>query len=203
MEEKKYPVITISREYCALGRSLAAELSERFGIPYYDRDFVSKTVKESGYEVDEVKEESEDLSPMALMLDRFLGSTVAYTSSHDAIFKAQKNVILEMAKTPCIIVGRCADHILREAGIDAFSIFLYGSEEERIKRAVERKKNGSTPAEKYVEKRDKLRRTFYKRYTGNEMGNASNYSICLDTSRISLKTCADIIAMILEEDWVK
>ena len=124
---KKYPVITISREYGALGRTLAAELSERLGIPYYDKDFVKKAADESGYAEEEVKTEGEELKPSSRMLNSILNSAVSYSSSHDAIFKAQKKVVLELAKDPCIIVGRCADHILREAGADVFCIYLYTS----------------------------------------------------------------------------
>lgn len=197
---KKYPVITISREYGALGRTLAAELSERLGIPYYDKDFVKKAADESGYAEEEVKTEGEELKPSSRMLNSILNSAVSYSSSHDAIFKAQKKVVLELAKDPCIIVGRCADHILREAGADVFCIYLYAAVKDRIDRAEELGENGSANIQKYIEKRDLLRRTYYKQYTGCEMGNANNYNICLDTGRISIATCADIIVEILGRD---
>ncbi|MBE6005675.1 MAG: cytidylate kinase-like family protein [Sarcina sp.] len=198
--EKKYPVITISREYGALGRSLAEALSDRFGIPYYDRDFVKKTAEQSGYAEDEIWKEGEELSTPNKMLNAILNSAVSYASSYDGIFKAQKQVVLELAKSPCIIVGRCADHILREAGIDSFNIFLYASVQDRMDRAQELAENGEIRLDKYIEKRDKLRRTYYKQYTGNEMGDATNYNICLDTGRISIPTCVEIIEKILEQE---
>ncbi|MBR0382131.1 MAG: cytidylate kinase-like family protein [Eubacterium sp.] len=198
--EKKYPVITISREYGALGRSLAEALSDRFGIPYYDRDFVKKTAEQSGYAEDEIWKEGEELSTPNKMLNAILNSAVSYASSYDGIFKAQKQVVLELAKSPCIIVGRCADHILREAGIDSFNIFLYASVQDRMARAQELAENGEIRLDKYIEKRDKLRRTYYKQYTGNEMGDATNYNICLDTGRISIPTCVEIIEKILEQE---
>ena len=148
---KKYPVITISREYGALGRTLAAELSERLGIPYYDKDFVKKAADESGYAEEEVKTEGEELKPSSRMLNSILNSAVSYSSSHDAIFKAQKKVVLELAKDPCIIVGRCADHILREAGADVFCIYLYAAVKDRIGRAEELGENGSANIQKYIE----------------------------------------------------
>ncbi len=197
---EKCPVITISREYGALGRTLADKLSERLGIPYYDKDFVNKTAEQSGYEVEEVKRDSEELKPSSKMLNSFLNSAVSYSSSHDAIFKAQKEVVLELAKSPCIIVGRCADDILRKAGIDAFNIYLYADVKSRAKRAVELAENGTTSIEKYIEKRDKLRKTYYKQYTGHEMGNANNYTICFDTGRINIDTCADVIIDIISRE---
>ena len=124
---------------------------------------------------------------------------MSYTSSHDEIFKAQKKVVLELSKSPCIIVGRCADHILREAGIDAFSIYLYASLQDRMARAQDLAENGDMRLDKYIEKRDRLRRTYYKKYTGCDMGNANNYNICFDTGRIKIETCTDIVLQILQQ----
>ena len=196
---EKCPVITISREYGALGRTLAAALSERLGIPYYDRDFVRKTAEVSGYGVEDIEREGEDLRRSSQVLNSILNSAVSYTSSHDEIFKAQKKVVLELSKSPCIIVGRCADHILREAGIDAFSIYLYASLQDRMARAQDLAENGDMRLDKYIEKRDRLRRTYYKKYTGCDMGNANNYNICFDTGRIKIETCTDIVLQILQQ----
>ena len=194
-----YPVITISREYGALGRTLASALSDRLGIPYYDKDFVKKTAQESGYEMEEVERESEDMSTSERMLNTFLNSAVSYNSSIDAIFRAQKKVILELAKSPCIIVGRCADHILREAGADPLCIYLDASVDARMKRAKELDAPQGQNLTKYIEKRDKQRKTYYKQYTGCDMGQASNYTICFDTGRISIPTCTDIVMQLLEQ----
>ena len=89
---------------------------------------------------------------------------------------------------------------LRKAGIDAFNIYLYADVKSRAKRAVELAENGTTSIEKYIEKRDKLRKTYYKQYTGREMGNANNYTICFDTGRINIETCTDVIIEILSRE---
>ena len=196
---EKCPVITISREYGALGRTLAAALSERLGIPYYDRDFVTKTAEVSGYGVEDIEREGEDLRRSSKVLNSILNSAVSYTSSHDEIFKAQKKVVLELSKSPCIIVGRCADHILREAGIAAFSIYLYASLQDRMARAQDLAAHGDMRLDQYIEKRARLRRTYYKKYTGCAMGNANNYNICFDTGRIRIETCTDIVLQILQQ----
>ena len=197
---EKCPVITISREYGALGRTLAAKLSERLGIPYYDRDFVKKTAEESGYAVEDVEHEGEELSTYGRMLNKILNSAVSYSSSYDGIYKAQKKVVLQLAQDPCIIVGRCADHILREEGKNVFCVYLYASVKDRLDHVAELAENGTMSIEKYIEKRDKLRKTYYKQYTGHEMGNANNYNICFDTGRINAETCADIIIDILSRE---
>ncbi|MCR4657775.1 MAG: cytidylate kinase-like family protein [Lachnospiraceae bacterium] len=200
MKEKKIPVITINREYGAGGRTLAQMLSERLDIPYYDRDFVSKTVQESGYDEEDVEREGEEISRPSNMLNSFLNSAVSYSSSTDAIFKAEKNVILELAESPCIIVGRCADRILADAGIDTVSIYLHAPLEKRLKRAQELAENGDTKLEKFVEGHDSKRSTFYKKFTGKEINDASNYTFCFDAGKISIPACADMIVKWLGSD---
>ena len=193
MPASGYSVITINRQYAAKGRTLAAEISRRLGIPYYDKDFVLRTAEESGYDPDLVSEESEELSTSGKILDSILNSTVSYKSSHDEIFKAEKEVILKLSKTPCIIVGRCANHVLKEHGIPVLSVFLHGSLDARRKHAEELAENGNMPLDKYIEARDKKRNNFYKKYTGKDINEASNYTISLDTGLIDVNVCADIV----------
>ena len=191
--EKKIPVIAINRQYGAGGRALAQILSEKLDIPYYDRDFVKKTIKESGFDAEDVEREGEEMSRPARVFHNILNGTVSYSSSHDAIFNAEKKVILELAENPCIIVGRCADHILAEAGVDAVSIYLHAPLEKRLGRAEELAENGDMPLEKFVERHDSLRQTFYKQYTGRDIFDASNYTFSFDVGKVSIAECADII----------
>jgi len=198
MDKEKIPVITINREYGAGGRALAKVLSERLKIPYYDKDFVTKTVKESGYDRDEVEREGEEISKAAQVIDSFFGSTVSYSSSYDAIFEAEKKVILELAKEPCIIVGRCANRILEEAGVDVVSIYLHAPYEMKLKRAEQLHEYGDEKPEKFMEKRDKQRANFYKTYTGCEISDASNYTLTFDVGKISVESIADMIIRIFD-----
>ncbi len=193
MAEKTLPVITINREYGAGGRALATVLSEKLGIPYYDRDFVSRTTEESGYDQEDVEREGEEMSRSSQVLNDLLNSAVSYSSSHDAIFRAEKKVILKLAETPCIMIGRCADHIMKEAGIDTVSVYLHAPFEMRLKRTKELAEYGKMKPEKYMEDRDNKRRTFYKYYTGKEIFDASNYTFCFDVGKMSISHCAQII----------
>lgn len=190
---QKIPVITINREYGAGGRSLAAILSEKLNIPYYDKDFVQKTMEESGFDEEDVKREGEEMSRSSKVFHDFLNSTVSYSSSHDAIFEAEKKVILKLAESPCIMVGRCADRILADAGIDEISIYLHGPLEMRMKKLKEYEEIGGEKTRKLVEEHDKKRRTFYKQYTGYDMSDASGYTFCFDVGKVSIEECARII----------
>ena len=148
------PVITISREYGAGGRSIAKGLSKKLGIPWYDRDFVRLTAKRSGYSEEEITDEGETISDSTRFLNSILNNMAAYTSSHDAIYRAQKEAILELARNPCIIVGRCSNKILREAGIPSFDVFLHAAPAIRIKRAGALVPENVSNVEKFVEKVD-------------------------------------------------
>ena len=190
-------VITISREYGAGGRSVASGLAEKLGLVYYDVDFVRLTSKVSGYSEEDVLREGEDLSSGAKWINQLLDSMSAYTSSYDKIFEVQRGMILELAKKPCIIVGRCSNRILRDAGIPSFDIFLYADREHRLKRTLELNEYKDMDPAKYMEKRDHLRRNYYKTYTGHEMGDYRDYTICLDTGTIGMKKCVEMLAEIL------
>ncbi len=197
MDKMNPPLITINREYGAGGRALAAMLSEKLQIPYYDRDFVQKTIAEGGFDEEDVKREGEELSRTSRIVEHLFESVVSYSSSHDSIFEVEKKVMIGLADSPCIMVGRCANRILTEAGIENISIFLHAPFEKRLKRAKELKENGDIKLEKYVEDRDEKRRIFYRQYTGHEIFDASDYTICFDTGTINISQCADMVLNLL------
>ena len=193
MGEKRLPVITISRQYAAYGRTIARMLSERLEIPFYDRDVIRETAKESGYSEEDIQREGEAMSRASKFMNNLLNNASVYTSSYDGSYWAQRDVILKLAERPCIIVGRCADYILTEAGIPAFKIYLYADLESRIRRAGELEENKGKDLRKIVPRREKLREVYYKQYTGQDMGVCSNYNICLDTGTLGAEKCTRIL----------
>ena len=192
----KYKVITISREYGTHGHELAAMLSEKLDIPFYDVDFVRKTAEESGFSKDMINDEGEKAHPYTRILEML--SPMSLNSSQDLIFKAQSRVILELSESPCIIVGRCANYILSEAGIPSLDVFLSASEEWRIEHAMDFSNIKKPVTRQDVKKQDSQRRNYYKMYTGREMGNADLYTLCLDVSEIDMEKCVDIICGIYQ-----
>lgn len=186
-------IITIGREFGAGGRTVAKKLSELLNIPWYNRDFTKITAQSSGYSEEEIEDEGETISDFDSWLDSFLNNSAAYTSSHDAIFEAQKDTILKLAEGDCIIIGRCADYILKKAGIDSFDVFLYADEDVKAKRACEILECDEKKAHKYVEKIDHMRDNYYKRYTGLNIGDYHNYDLLIDTGKIGKDNSADLI----------
>ena len=193
MSEKKYPIITISREYCAGGRSIARGLEEKLGIPFYDRDFVKKTSEASGYSEEDIRKDGEQVNRAERIVTNLL-NPVTYESASDGIYKAQKKVIMELSKEPCIIIGRCSNVILKEAGVPVFRIFLYSDLDHRLKRAAEIAENGNMDLKKYLAKRDDRRAYYYKTYTGHPFGDYHDYDISLNTGSLGYEKCVDILA---------
>ena len=192
-------IITISREYCAYGRTIAGFLSDALGIPYYDKDFVKKTAEESGFEASLVKEEGERLSQSTKRFDSFLEALhTGYSPARDDIFNAQCKTILELSAEPCIIVGRCANVILQQAGIPSFDVFLYAEPEARVARLHELIGDTKGDPLKYIEKQDEERHTYFRTYTGKHMGDARLYDICLNIGTLGLERTKEILLSILQ-----
>ena len=193
----EYKVITISRNYGSHGHELAQKLSDRLGIPYYDRDFVRKTAEESGFSQELIDEDGEKIKMGTKFLEML--SPASLNSSHDEIFKAQSRVVLELTASPCIIVGRCSNYILREAGIPSFDIYLTADSSWRIDNAMNHKVKKEDVTEQYLVRKDNERSDYYKLYTGHPMGMASDYTICLDVGKLGMDKCVDIICDLLEQ----
>ena len=188
-----YPVITISREYAAGGRSVARLLSEKTGLEWYDKDFVKDLAKESGYSEEDILAEGEELKNSAKILDSILNSMVSYTSSHDAIYQAQKEEVVKLSASPCIIVGRCANVILEEAGIPHFDVFLYADMDHRLAHAKDLAENGDEDLQKYVQTRDAYRANYYKHYTKKVLGDYHDYDLHINTGLFGYEQAVEMI----------
>ena len=193
----KLPVITISREYYAGGRSIAKKLSEKLDIPWYDNDLAKLTSKLSGYSEAEVLDEGEEIGRLENAIELILKGANFYTSSHDEINLAQKDAVLELAKKPCIIVGRGANLILRQNNIPSFDIFLHADIDIRIERTMKDRGIDLLEAKKFLEKHDSFRELYYKKYMGKDYGDSREYSICLDTGLIDYDKCSEVILSLL------
>ncbi len=201
--DKNIPVITISRQYGAGGRTIAKALSQSFDIPWYDKDFVARTAASSGYSEEDIRREGEQLSAGGRFLNSVLNNSAAYASSHDGIFQAQKKVILDLAGSPCIIVGRCANFILREAQIPVFSIFLYADLAFRVRRAEELAEYGSMDVQKFVEKVDAQRDTYCRYYTKHALDDFTLLDVCLNAARLPMEENARVLAEMIRSAAAK
>ena len=132
-------IITISREYGAGGHSIGQQVAKELGIPFYDRDILKATVQTSGFDPDMVEHDQEDVSSTNFFFKSICSfADASFSDTQDAIHDVQKAVILHFAKEgPCVILGRCADEILREAGMESLNVFIHADAVHRAVRASE------------------------------------------------------------------
>ena len=191
-------IITISREFGSGGHSIGKLVSEMLGIEFYDKEIVRQVAQKSGYSSDFVEEHGEYAPTTSSFLFNLAFSAnwsrlSDGLSPSDQLYILQNNIIREIAdEKPCIIVGRCANFVLKER-TDVLNVFIYASKEARAKRIVARYGDNGIKPETRVKKKDEQRKVYYKHYTGEEWGLAQNYHISLDSDKIGIETCADRI----------
>ena len=185
-------VITISREFGSGGRTIGRKVAEKLGIPCYDAMLIQKIAEESGYAADYIREEGEYATGgwlSTVFTDKTMGMT-----NQDKLWIIQSRVITELAeKASCVIVGRCAEFILRDKA-DCLNVFIHASMEKRAERIVtEYGEREETPEQRLKEK-DKRRAAYHRFYTDMKWGHAQNYHVCLDSGKLGLDKCVEIIS---------
>ena len=198
------PIITVGRQYGSGGRYVAKLLAEKLDIPFYDKELLVETSKDSGIcqqvmeNYDEKQEKRGILSMLGGLQGRGdLGMMLDMPLNH-RIFLAQFDTIRRIAdEGPCIIVGRCADYVLRDHE-NVINVFVKASTEDRIQRII--KYNGADPvkAEEILRKADKQRAAYYNYYATGTWGDVSNYDLCVDTGTLGIEGCVDLICKCVE-----
>ena len=187
-------IITISREFGSGGRTIGKRVAEKLGIPCYDAELVNKIAEESGYAKEYVEEQGEYTSGgwlSTILSDRSNGLT-----NQDRLWSIQSRVITELAEQgPCVIVGRCADYVLREKA-DCLTVFIHASLEKRAERIVKEYGETDESPEDRVKDKDKRRESYYGFYTDMKFGDARHYDLCLDSGELGLDKCVDIVAQL-------
>ena len=193
----KNRIITISREFGSGGRTIGKLAAERLNIPCYDQELIERLSKESGFSKEFVAERGED-APYGNWFANALSTQAIQggTSPQDFLWAVQQHVILDLAeKGPCVIVGRCADYILRDVA-DLLTVFVHASMEKRAERIVKLYGEREDAPMKRLRDKDKRRAAYYKLYTDTEWGVMRHYHITLDSGVLGVETCAGIIAQL-------
>jgi cytidylate kinase len=185
-------IITISREFGSGGRTIGKQLAAKLGIPCYDAELIEKIAKESGFAKEYVAERSKDAG--GWFTNALSGRDYNGHSFQDDLWQAQRNVILSLAKKEsCVIVGRCSDYILRD-NPDCLRVFIHADMESRSKRIVEQYGETQNNPQKRLRDKDKRRAAYYQFYTDTKWGDVRNYHITLDSARLGIEKCAEILA---------
>lgn len=186
-------IITISREFGSGGRTIGREVARQLGIPCYDKELIEKIAEESGYAKAYVAEESEYAPNSGFLAYMFLGRGMDGLANADRLWIAQKKVICDLAEQgACVIVGRCADYILRER-TDCMNVFVYADKKFRAERIVKQYGESSVEPEKRLADKDKKRKLNYKYFTEQEWGKRQNYHLCINSGFIGIDQAAELI----------
>lgn len=198
-------IITIGREFGSGGRELGRRLAEELGFEYYDKEIVTeiskKTSLSEGYVRSVVECKPHQLYPITI------GKSIAYVGDYQftqmqSVYQAQDCIIKDLAsKSDCVIVGRCADYILREQ--TPYRIFVYADLASRLNRCMARAEEGEGITEKEMKQRiheiDKGRAKYYDFYTGQKWGAKENYDLLVNTSDKDIKSLVKGLAPMIKE----
>ena len=195
-----FKVITISRQFGSGGRTIAKEVAKRLGFGYYDRQLVDKIAIETGFAPEYIEEESEYSRSKSFFSYIFASSpgqggliNAPGISTADYLWTAQHRIITELAgKGGCVIVGRCADYILRDRK-DTLKVFIHADRDFRADRIVKMYGESDKKPYKRLDDMDSKRRVHYKHFTDRTWGLSENYDLTLDSSSLGIDYCADVI----------
>lgn len=198
-------VITIARGYGSGGRTIGMMLAKEFNIPYYDRELMRLASDESGINEELFAKADENLKKSLLFKiarKEYNGELIPPDRedfvSNDNLFAYQAKVIKDLAaEGPCVIVGRCADYILKDMP-NVLRLYIHAPLEDCVRRAKGHLQGSDKEVEKQILAIDKRRASYYKYYTGKNWTDAGNYDLCLNTGNMDYETCVEIAKSYLE-----
>ena len=203
-------VITIGRQYGSGGRYVGKLLAEKLEIPYYDKEILALAAKQSG--ICEEMFETHDEKPTKSFLYSLVtgvqmrgdpGSLYMDMPLNHKIFLAQFDTIKRIASQgPSVIVGRCADYVLRDHP-NKVNVFIHSDMESRIHRAVTYYGLDPARAEEQIQKADRQRASYYNYYAAGKWGHVENYNLCIDTGAVGVEGAVEQIIDFVRrhEEW--
>ena len=199
IDDNQKIIITISREYGSGGRYIGKLVAEKLGIKLYDNEFVFKMAEDTGLSAKYI----EDNEQKRNILDNFNNGYYYGLNNSDELFIKESELIKEIAnKESCVIIGRCADFILKNRD-NVLKIFVSSSMDDKIKRATSFYGLNKSKAEKEISRINKLRANHYKYYTDKEWNNPSNYDICINSDAIGIEEAVELISNLATKELIK
>lgn len=193
-------VITIARTYGSGGRTMGKMLAEELGIKYYDREILRLASDESGISealFGEVDEKLKTTPLFRIAKKNYSGEVIPPDSddfvSNDNLFNYQAKIIKQLAaEESCVIIGRCADYLLRDWK-NCIRIYCHAPLEACIKREKELSGLPDKDIIKKIQRIDKHRADYYKYYTGHEWNDANNYDMCINTASMTYEEIIEAV----------
>ena len=199
-------VITIGRQYGSGARELGQILAKNLGFEFYDEELVTMAAEKNKMHKDILRAVDEKATKSLLYTLvtgsdlRFFNTSTQYEMPiNDKLFITQSEIIKNLAdKSSCVIVGRCADYVLRDSAQKCLHLFVYADLEHRIQRICQKYDLTPEKAKDKINKIQKSRKAYYNYYSNREWGNVSNYDLCVNTGTLGLQKAAEVI-----EEFVK
>lgn len=193
-------VITIGRQYGSGGREIGQRIAQHYKIPFYDNELITRAAKESGF-AEETFARAEDKASNSLLYSLAMGIN-SYGSQDfgfnglsldDKVFLAQSDVIRKVAEEgPCVIVGRCADYVLKEYD-NIVNIFVHAALSFRINRAINEYNDNKKSAADIILKNDKRRSNYYNYHVGEKWTNLINYDLVIRSDLMGIENAVKAI----------
>lgn len=199
-------IITIGRQFGSGGREIGEKVAEHFNIKCYDKELLTRAAKESGFCEEMIQNHDERPTTSFLynlVMDTYsfgynASSFVDMPISHK-VFLAQFDTIKKIAdEGPCVIVGRCADYALAD-NKNCLHIFIYGNEECKVKRIMEKYSLNEAKAKEMCSKKDKQRQSYYNYYSSKKWGRADSYDLCINSSVLGVEGTVKLIIQYIED----
>lgn len=194
-------VITIARQYGSGGRTVGEMLANKLGWHFYDKELMKLASDESG--INEAlfvnaDEKVKSTKLFNIMKSAYHGELIPPESddftSTDNLFNYQAKIIRKLAEDdgPCVIMGRCADYVLKDYD-NVLSVFVHAPKDFCMEQAAKKHSMNEKELERFIAKTDKHRADYYKYHTGREWTDARNYDLCLDSSKLGFDRCVEEI----------
>ena len=191
----KHIIITVSREYGSGGRYVGRLIADILGIKLYDKDFIMKLAEKTGLSEEYIESNEQKMNTLDVLNSGYYSGL----SNADELFIEESKLIKEVAsKESCVIIGRCADYVLKDRE-DVIKVFIYSNMENKIKRATEIYGMTKEKAEKEIKRIDKLRANHYKFYTKKEWKDNDNYDIAINSDTLGVEKTAELICEMIRE----
>ncbi len=194
-------IVTIGRECGSGGHTIGKLVSQRLGLPFYDKEIVEMVAAKTRLSPEFIRTHGEYFQDGSLghiigYGTRFDGAVKTGSSLTDQLQQSQSEIVLEVAqKESCVIVGRCADFVLR-GKVRTLNVFIHSDMSYKVERSVEEHGLERDKAESILLRRDKSRAQSYRFYTDQKWGDVRNYDLCLDSGRLGVENCVETIASV-------
>lgn len=198
---KKHTIMTIGRQFGSGGHEVGKRLSDRLGVPLYDRNLIQMAAAKLGVSEDQAEKIDERILGDILTVSEEAVDYADYVRAmkeekplNDKIFEAQSELIRHLARRePCIIVGRCADHIL-ENEFPCINAFIYAEIRDRIARIMRLYNLNEEEAWEKIRKVDRERKAYYEIHTGNSWGSIEAHQMLFNISLLDIADVVDVLA---------